>query len=191
MAPREGWLIRPLLAFTREQTAAYCLERGLEWREDESNQSDAYARARIRHRLVPALQEIHPAAEENVLALAGVLRAEAEVLDGLVDEVLGGSDRIALGTLRELHPAVQRLVVQRLADGVAGRPAAGVARRAAEVAELGANAALDLPSGVRAVARDGLLGFEPTPELAAARERNHRRAQREARARPSRHKLER
>ena len=180
MRPRDGRLIRPLLAFTRQDTAEYCSERGLEWREDESNQSDAYARARIRARLVPALREVHPAAEENVLALAGVLRGEAEVLDALVDEALAGSDRIALAALRKLHPALQRLVVQRLADGVAGGPAAGVARRAAEVVELGTNAALDLPSGVRAVVRDGVLRFEPTPELAAARARNHRRAQREA-----------
>ena len=50
MRPREGRLVRPLLAFTRQDTAAYCRERGLEWREDQSNQSDAYARARIRSR---------------------------------------------------------------------------------------------------------------------------------------------
>ena len=80
-----GSLLRPLLNYTREQTAEYCSERGLEWREDESNDQDAYARARIRSRLVPALREIHPAAEENVLALAAILRDEAAVLDAAVD----------------------------------------------------------------------------------------------------------
>ncbi len=39
----------------------------------------------------PALREVHPGAERNVLALAGLLQAEAEVLDELVDDVLGGS----------------------------------------------------------------------------------------------------
>src|SRR6516165_6154036 len=43
MGPREGSLVRPLLSFTREDTAAYCRARGLGWREDESNASDAYA----------------------------------------------------------------------------------------------------------------------------------------------------
>ena len=125
MAPREGNLVRPLLRFTREQTAAYCRARGLDWREDESNQSDAYARARIRSRLVPALRGVHPAAEENVLALAAILRDEAEVLDALVAEALGGRAEIELEALRELPPALRRLVVQRLADRVVGRPAPG------------------------------------------------------------------
>ena len=182
MNPREGRLVRPLLAFTRQDTADYCSERGLQWREDQSNESPAYARARIRTRLVPAFREVHPAAEENVLALAGVLRDEAEVLDALVREALGGREEIELETLRRMPGALRRLVVQRLADLAHGGPATGVARRAEEVAALGANAALDLPSGVRAVVERGLLRFE--------RQTNGGRSAR-ARARSSPHRLER
>ena len=175
MRTREGRLIRPLLAFTRQDTAEYCVERGLEWREDESNQSDAYARARIRSRLVPALRDVHPAAEENVLALAAVLRDEAEVLDQLVDDALAGGDRIDLNALRTLPAALQRLVVQRLADEAAGSPAPGTARRAQEILRLGPDAALDLPHGVRAVVERGLLRFERqhTGARSAERERAH------------------
>lgn len=167
MRPREGILIRPLLAIAREQTAAYCEQRGLRWREDESNGSRAFARARIRHELVPALREVHPGAEGNVLALAETLRGEAELLDGLVEEVLEGRSEIALTRLRELPGALRRLVVQRLADGVSGRPAPGAARRADEVAALAdrGSAALDLPHGVRALAEQGVLRFAPTPPL--------------------------
>jgi tRNA(Ile)-lysidine synthase len=154
------WLIRPLLPFTREQTTDYCRRRGLGWREDESNESDAYARARVRNQLVPALKAVHPGAEENVLALAATLREEADVLDGLVDEVLGGRDQIELAALRTLPLGLQRLVLQRLADSVAGRPAPGTARRAEEVAALGSGGALDLPHGVRAVVVRGVLRFE-------------------------------
>jgi tRNA(Ile)-lysidine synthase len=157
MHARQGSLIRPLLPFTREQTAAYCAERGLNWREDETNESSAYARGRVRTKLVPALREIHPAAEQNVLALVRVLREEAEVLDELVDDALGGQAQIELTRLRELAPALRALVVQRLADGAAGRPAPGSARRADEVAALGNHAALDLPHGVRAEVRRGTL----------------------------------
>jgi len=108
MAVVDGRLIRPLLGVTREQTAAYCSERGLIWREDESNATDAYARGRVRHGLVPALEAIHPAAQANVLALAQTLRDEAAVLDELVDSVLGGSSAIELATLRGLAPALRR-----------------------------------------------------------------------------------
>jgi tRNA(Ile)-lysidine synthase len=175
MRRREGRLIRPLLAFTRQDTADYCRKRGLEWREDESNQSDAYARARIRGRLVPALREVHPAAEENVLALSAALREEADVLDALVEDALGGGDRIQLEALRELPLALQRLVLQRLADGAAGGPAPGTARRAEEIVRLSRDAALDLPHGVRAVVERGLLRFERQTTGARSAERERAR----------------
>ncbi len=167
MRPRDGLLVRPLLQYTRAQTAAYCRERGLGWREDESNDEDMYARNRIRAALVPALRSIHPAAEENVLALAQLLQDEGDVLDGLVNEVLNGSQEISLSRLQDLPVAVQRLVVQRLADAAVGRPAPGAGRRAEEIAALCAKgaAALDLPHGVRALADGGMLRFVRTPPV--------------------------
>jgi tRNA(Ile)-lysidine synthase len=165
MRPREGSLIRPLLSFTRAQTAAYCEAVGLAWREDESNAGDTFARGRVRHGLVPALRAIHPAAEENLLAVVEILRDEAAVLDELVDGVLGGSRRVEVSHLRALPVALRRLVVQRRADAVAGGPAPGAARRADELAALPEHgtAALDLPHGVRAIAERGILRFEATP----------------------------
>ena len=167
MRPRDGSLIRPLLEFTREQTAAYCAQRGLEWREDESNDSDAYARNRIRRTLVPALEAAHPGAQGNVLALVEILRAEARVLDDLVAAELSAGDGITLARLRELSPALRRLVVQTLADAAAGEPAAGVGRRADDVAAMNdrGTASLDLPHGVRATATRGTLRFGRTPPV--------------------------
>jgi tRNA(Ile)-lysidine synthase len=162
MRAREGSLIRPLLSYTREQTAAYCLERGLGWREDESNASAAFARGRVRAGLVPALREIHPGAEQNVLALLELLRDEAAVLDSAVEQALGGRRTISLVALRELPAALQRLVVQRLADEAVGGLAPGAGRRAGDVARLSdhGTAELDVGGGVRAVAEYGTLRFE-------------------------------
>jgi tRNA(Ile)-lysidine synthase len=165
MKARDGLLVRPLLRYTRAETATHCRARGLSWREDESNASAAFARNRIRAQLVPALEAAHPAAQANVLALAEILRQEGAVLDEIVDGVLGGRQEIELARLRELAPALSRLVVQRLADAAAGQPAAGVGRRADEVAALSetGTAALDLPHGVRATATRGVVRFGRTP----------------------------
>jgi tRNA(Ile)-lysidine synthase len=161
MRARDGQLARPLLAFTRAQTTAYCEERGLAWREDASNAEDTYARNRVRHGLLPALEAIHPAAKSNVLRTAELLRAEAEVLDGLVSAELGGprGKTIELERLAALPPALRRLVVQRLADAAAGRPVPGAANHADEVAALRrtGTAMLDLGAGVRAVVERGVL----------------------------------
>jgi tRNA(Ile)-lysidine synthase len=167
MRAREGSLIRPLLRFTREQTGEYCSQRGLGWRDDESNDSDAYARGRVRHGLVPALREIHPGAEHNVLALAEILREEAEVLEILVEDELAGRAEIELEHLRALPAALARLIVQRLADGVEGRPTPGTGRRLDDILALRdiGTTHLDLPGGVRASAVDGTLSFDRTPDI--------------------------
>ncbi len=181
MAPRDRRLVRPLLGVTRARTAAHCTARGLDWRDDETNATGAYARGRVRHGLVPALEAIHPGAQDNVLALAEVLRDEAAVLEELVESVLAGRREVELTALRALAPALRRLVVQRLADEAAGGPAAGVGRRADEVAAMNdhGTAALDLPGGVRATARRGVVAFARTPTLrpmaatSGPRERKH------------------
>jgi tRNA(Ile)-lysidine synthase len=164
MRPHDGRLARPLLGVTRAETTAYCEERGLAWREDSSNAELSYARNRVRHGLLPELAKIHPAAAENVLRTAALLRDEAEVLDALVDAELEGSGEqargaIALERFGGLPPALRRLVLQRLADRAAGRPVPGAARFADQVAGLRRTGAatLDLGGGVRAVVEAGVL----------------------------------
>ena len=144
-------VIRPLLGWTREQTAAYCREHGLKWREDVSNESDAFARNRIRNELLPALRSIHPAAEANILRTLEILRDEAEVLDSLIDTESSVERIVAL------PPALRRLTVQ----AIAGEPS--VASRADEILALGSRggtATLDLGGGLRAVVEYGRLRFD-------------------------------
>ena len=166
MKPRDGSLVRPLLPFTREETTAYCEERGLGWRDDPTNEEAGYARNRVRNDLLPAFAGIHPAAARNVLRTAELLRDEAEVLDAMVDAELedcdGAGGTISLRRLAELPGAMRRLVVQRLADRAAGRPVPGAANHADEVAALRrtGTAMLDLGGGVRAVVERGVLRAE-------------------------------
>lgn len=167
MRPRDGSLVRPLLDFTREETTAYCEARGLQWRDDPTNAEGDYARNRVRHRLAPALAEIHPAAARNVLRTAELLRDEAEVLDVLVDAEIDGDNGSGRGTielerLAALPAPLRRLVIQRLADTAAGRPVPGAANHADQVAALRrtGTAMLDLGGGVRAVVERGVLHAE-------------------------------
>jgi tRNA(Ile)-lysidine synthase len=161
MPERDGRVIRPLLTSTREETAAHCRERGLDWREDPTNDDPAFARNRVRHQLLPALRSLHPAAEANVLRTLEILRDEAEVLDSLIDTE-PSVERIAA-----LPPALRRLTVQ----AIAGEPS--VSARADEILALGSRggtATLDLGGGLRAVVEYGRLRFDhgppPAPEPA-------------------------
>jgi tRNA(Ile)-lysidine synthase len=160
MVASEGRLIRPLLGVSREQTAAYCQERGLQWRDDESNEDERYARSRVRNRLVPALRDVHPAAEANVLRTASLLREETELLDGLVAAELAGRASIALARLQELPASLARLVVVRLAEDATGAYVPQAGDRVEELLALGrrgGRAELHLGGHAGALIEDGVL----------------------------------
>jgi tRNA(Ile)-lysidine synthase len=179
MQSRSGRLIRPLLELTRDQTREYCAAAGLDWREDETNLDRRHARNRLRLDVLPSLREIHPGADRNVLATTDQLREEAEVLDLAVDEAAqrigaGGSALSVEGArLRELPPALRRLVLRRLAEEAARAPLPLRARQVQEIEDLatrGGSASLDLGGGVRVVSEYGVLRFQrsvdaepPTP----------------------------
>src|SRR5215471_11685493 len=72
-------LIRPLLNTTRRDVEEYLNALGQTWREDSSNKDLHHARNRIRHELLPALQnEFNPSIRQTLADLAEVARAEAE-----------------------------------------------------------------------------------------------------------------
>jgi tRNA(Ile)-lysidine synthase len=170
MPRRDGLLVRPLLDVTREETAVYCRARGLAWREDQTNADARYARARVRASLVPALRSLHPAAERNVVRTVRELRDEAAVLDTVVANVVDGRAALPGAELAALAPALRRLVLRRLAEDVAGRPAPQAAERAEEVlalCERPGSVELALGDGVRAVAEYGNLRFALGPPPAA------------------------
>jgi tRNA(Ile)-lysidine synthase len=167
MEPRSGRLVRPLLDATRDETAAWCGDHGLGWREDASNDDMSFARARVRARLVPALREVHPLAEVNVLRTAELLRDEAAVLDEVVTTALAGRDRIVLGQLADLPPALARLIVRRLAERATGELCPRAASRLGDILAL-QDGALDVGDGARAVVEHGVLRFARTPGRAGA-----------------------
>ena len=53
-------VIRPLLPFTRSQIEDFARKKHYKWREDSSNSSDKYMRNKIRHQIVPVMEELNP-----------------------------------------------------------------------------------------------------------------------------------
>ena len=60
--PRRGGYMRPLLCLSRAETEAVCRAAGQQWVTDETNNTDAYARNRLRHSALPALESTNAAA---------------------------------------------------------------------------------------------------------------------------------
>lgn len=84
---KQGLFVRPLLFASRAELEAYAREKGVEWREDSSNSEDKYLRNRIRHHLIPVLNEISPSYRhalerhiENMQGAAMLYREYVEML---------------------------------------------------------------------------------------------------------------
>jgi tRNA(Ile)-lysidine synthase len=166
MRARRGHLVRPLLAATRAETRAYCAARGLEWLDDPTNEDLRFARARVRHEVLPALRELGPALERTIAETVDLLRDEAEVLDGAVREA--GPPPFQLVELAALPAALARLVIRAAVEEAAGHELPLSRRDAERVLSLRTTgtAIAELPGGVRAVAEYGVVRFEVDPEQA-------------------------
>ncbi len=73
MRPLEGDIIRPLLSVSRAEILRYCQQHQLLYREDASNQDRRFLRNRVRHDLLPMLEQYNPNLRETLLRSAAVL----------------------------------------------------------------------------------------------------------------------
>ena len=121
--------IRPLSEFTRQQIDTFLASTGLVPRQDSTNTDTRYFRNRIRHELIPRLEnDYNPNIKVGLSRTADVLGAESEYLDTVAREALEicrvrDPDRVkALATLesvvldrakfQQFHIAVQRRVLR-------------------------------------------------------------------------------
>ena len=86
---REDGVVRPLLSVWREETEAYCREHGLDFRVDSSNPDTK--RGLIREEILPRLRRLHPAADENLLALADARPRLPRALERTLAELLSST----------------------------------------------------------------------------------------------------
>jgi len=70
MPARRGRILRPLLSMGRADVLAYLAAKNVPWREDSTNADTAFLRNRIRHCLVPLLNESFPFWKSGLCALA-------------------------------------------------------------------------------------------------------------------------
>ena len=174
MPARRGGYRRPLLAVRRTVTEAACAELGLEPWQDPHNRDFRYARARVRHQALPALEAaLGPGVAQALARTASQLRTDAECLDDLAFAESGQlrgdcSDPAGLdGTWLRGLPAAIRTRVLRDAAIMAGCPhgaltAGHIEAIAALVTGWRGQRWVDLPGGVRARRRDGKVWFTST-----------------------------
>jgi tRNA(Ile)-lysidine synthase len=88
--PRRENIVRPILFAERNEISAYCISRGLEYREDTSNASTDYSRNVIRNEIFPLLRE-------KVRSNITVTLNRAAELSGMVHEYLEERANVFIG----------------------------------------------------------------------------------------------
>jgi tRNA(Ile)-lysidine synthase len=125
----EGIRVRPLLGMSRRSARAYLDEIGESYREDSTNLDTAVFRNRVRHVLIPLLEEeFSPGAADALARLADLSREQEEYLAGTVGEayraclVYEDSGKILLdeSAFGAYHTMLRTRVVRRCLERLEG-----------------------------------------------------------------------
>ena len=156
--PVRGRLIRPMLEVTRAQVEEYLRVYGLPHVEDSSNAADEYLRNRLRHQVLPLLEELAPGFTERSRGTIARLRADEDELSRQAAELAGQALDIPEGIAvpaRVFAKAPQplavrsvRLLLARLSGGDAGCTAAHLEAAAELCRGTDPSAKADLPGGI-------------------------------------------
>ncbi|SCF34807.1 tRNA lysidine(34) synthetase TilS [Micromonospora mirobrigensis] len=121
-------LLRPLLDVGREQTRAACAALGLTPWDDPHNTDPAYARARVRHDLLPELVRVlGRGVVTNLARTARLVAEDTAALDDLAAAALAAArvaDGLAVAALTDLPPAVRTRVLHAWARELGASAAA-------------------------------------------------------------------
>ena len=107
-----GWLVRPLLDFSREQLDAFAQQQQLEWIEDESNNDSRFDRNFLRLQVIPLLQQRWPAFRQNALRSVSHIQQQQQFVDNQLQRIL---PTVMLGAELELKLLAQHdITTQKL-----------------------------------------------------------------------------
>tara|TARA_R110001632_G_scaffold18408_1_gene57018 strand:- start:6712 stop:8025 length:1314 start_codon:yes stop_codon:yes gene_type:complete len=79
--------IRPLLKFSRDVITMFAIKNGIVWREDRSNATIKYIRNKVRHKVLPILQEINPHLLESFQKTLENLNESKTIIDDTIKNV--------------------------------------------------------------------------------------------------------
>lgn len=88
---KRGNIIRPLLDVSREEIVEYLVENAVMWREDSTNAQLHYSRNKIRHKVIPKLNEIVPCAVEKIVGCGKTLAEDEQYLSSLAQKLLASA----------------------------------------------------------------------------------------------------
>jgi len=114
MPASRGPFVRPMLAVWRKDVVGFLAQRGVSSYDDPANADMKYARARVRHRILPALERDRPGISRRFFAAARQASAMQEAVESQAQVVLDAgmpapaamarmSESVAIELMRSLY----------------------------------------------------------------------------------------
>ena len=79
--PRNGYILRPLLCVSRAEIEDFLAQRGQKYVTDSTNLEDEATRNKVRHHIIPELQQLNSKALENIQRMTERMAAVEALLD--------------------------------------------------------------------------------------------------------------
>ncbi len=171
MDPVRDFYVRPLLNTSRREIRDYAETNGLNYRQDETNRDTDHLRNRIRHELLPELEEnYNPQIRKKVKELSSLADEARSFIQEKVTKEIEELDvereddqiRFQREGIQKLHPYLKKAVLRRLILKVRGSlkdVTSSHVRKVIDQLEKNPTVAqLDLP-GVRFILRNGTARF--------------------------------
>ena len=112
--PRNGYILRPLLCVSRDEIEGFLTSCGQKYITDSTNLEDEATRNKVRHHIIPELQQLNGKALENIRRMTERMAAVEELLDAYkAQTIVRKEDGIAI---RKLDVLNDYLLYELLAD---------------------------------------------------------------------------
>jgi len=85
LKPKNGFFIRPILCFRKDEIQSFLDKNNIEYKIDKSNFEENYTRNRIRHRLLPLLEEFNPNILNTLFRELEILAEDAKLLENIAE----------------------------------------------------------------------------------------------------------
>ena len=95
--PVQGLVVRPMLFACRKDIIDYAGENGIRYREDSSNLEEKYLRNKIRHKIIPQLEELNPEFRKTLTSEISILREWEKVGRKQIQRKIAGLSEIQDG----------------------------------------------------------------------------------------------
>lgn len=126
--PKRGNIIRPLIEVQRKDIDGFIEKEKISYMKDSSNLKDDYLRNKIRHSLIPMLEELNPNLRETISKTVEIFREEDRYFETLITKTMmklisrknDKSIELFLSPLEVMDKVILRRLLRRAVDETKG-----------------------------------------------------------------------